>query len=397
MSGREINEVMSMMKSINSEPHTSLKGEILYGKEAISTIAKDWDELFERATAAPPYLSYAWVNTFVETGRLTGKPQIIVVRSGRKLVALLTLAVRRFLGVTIAEPIGIGEPSYLGILLDPQWPNALYYIANLFVTEGVADVFRNSDLYSEDISTNRFIDILVRKGFFCKRVYRDPCRCINLGCSYEEYLMKSKSSKTRKKLRKEKRRLFNYGDVEILKYEGKKLSKEVFCRIAKVQQKSRLKKKGAAVLGLPFYQKLLLNMARAGFAKVWLMTIDGEDAAFKYTFVAHERLYLHWTAFDLRYKSSSVSVGKVLTMIVIKDACDDNIAVVDFLHGDGYHKRFWGNECHSVYRVVAGRGLTGRLLAVCYFVVWKLAEIEWLRSKYRSVRKRFRVLFTREG
>jgi hypothetical protein len=64
----------------------TLQSEILSGKEALSTLAKGWDELFERATAAPPYLSRAWLSTFISEGRLRGTPLFIQVKPSVKFI-----------------------------------------------------------------------------------------------------------------------------------------------------------------------------------------------------------------------------------------------------------------------------------------------------------------------
>ena len=135
-----------------------------------------------------------------------------------------------------------------------------------------------------------------------------------------------------------------------------------------------------------FYQELLLKMAQAGFGHVWLMTIDGEDAAFEYVFITHKRLQFGWRAFKLKY-SSSVSIGQILMMHTIRDACGNGILSMDISHGEADYKRFWAEDCHSVDRVVAGRGLGGYLIATSYYAAWRLGKIEWIHSSYRRIRR----------
>ena len=148
---------------------------------------------------------------------------------------------------------------------------------------------------------------------------------------------------------------------------------------------------GAAILERPFYRKLLLAMAQAGFAEVWIMRIDDVDAAFVFALIAHRILYYAWTAFKLEY-ASSLSVGQFLTNWTIRDACRDGILLYDFEHGDAEYKRFWSTDNYSVYRVVAGRGLCGSFTAFVYFVVWRLARIKWLKDYYRRLRTKIRGL-----
>lgn len=364
-----------------------INSQIVKGSKDIFEFSKDWDDLFSRAVYAPPYLSRAWISTFIHEGRLHGTPLFILVWSGEKLVALLPLEVRRFLGIKIAEPISTGEPTYLGLLLDSDYPAAVKCTARILVQEKIAHCLCNSNLSSEDQATNELLDELVENSFLCLRVHRNPCYYIGLRGSYDEYLMQAKTAKRRKKLRYEEKRLFNSGNVVVRHYKGKEITPEVLGRVARIQEASWMKRRGAAVLGQPFYQKLLLKMAKANFGNVWLMTVDGEDASFVYTLVAHKKLYYYKTAFKLQFESS-LSVGKVLTMQVIRNACDHDILSFDFGQGDGEYKRFWATDFHNVYRAAAGRGLGGRLTVLCFAFVWWLAKHQWLLAQYRRIKRK---------
>ena len=135
--------------------------------------------------------------------------------------------------------------------------------------------------------------------------------------------------------------------------------------------------------------KLMENMAAGGFGQVWLMTIDGDDAAFVYSFVAHNKHHYFWPAFKLKYESQ-LSIGQMLLMRVIRDACEDGIHFLDFIYGDAEYKRFWATDCHEVFRVVAGRGFMGHLIVLFCGASFRLKEIKWLHTLYRRIRMRLR-------
>jgi CelD/BcsL family acetyltransferase involved in cellulose biosynthesis len=365
--------------------------QILEGAEVVSGFGKHWDDLFARAVDAPPYLSRPWAATFVEEGRIRGNPLFILAWHGSKLAALLPLAVRKCLGVKIAEPIGTGQGAYLGLLLDPNHRPVAEHIADLIASEKVFDVYYSEDLSSQDAATNEMLARLATKGFSCRKVLRNPCFWIRLGCSFDEYIeRKITKSKRRSKLRYKEKRLFKSADVKVVRYIGKDITPEVNRRAAAVQLESWIKRRGAAVLGRPFFQKLLANMAEAELSYVWLLTIDGEDAAMVYAFVAHRQLHFYWTAFKLKYESQ-LSVGQMLIMQVVRDACEQGIESFDFLHGDAQYKRFWATDCYQVYRVAAGRGLPGRLTAAFHYVVWRTARIEFIKLLYRRARNKLRA------
>jgi len=369
----------------------SISIRIVRGAECISEFSGDWDDLFDRAVDASPFLSRPWAVTFVEEERLQGDPLFVLAWCGRKLVALLPLAIHTFLYVRIAVPIGTGQGSYLGLLLDPDYAFVVETMVDRIVSDKIFDVYCSTDLYSEDLATNELLDQLVKKNYSCRRVYRNPCPCIRLGCSYEAYLKRAKSAKSRQTLHRKERQLHKKHAVNVEYYEGDEVTGTVVNRIASIQQESWMKRRGAAILGRPFYRKLLLAMSQAGFGRVWIMTIDGDDAAFVYALVAHRRLYYAWTAFKLEY-ASSLSIGQFLTNWTIRDACREDILLYDFEHGDAEYKRFWSTDNYSVYRVISGRGVCGSLIAGIYFVVWRMARIKWLKYYYRQLRGKIRSL-----
>ena len=359
---------------------------IVEGAKAIREFADAWDDLFVRAAEAPPYLSRPWAKTFVDEGRLRGAPLFVLAWSDVKLVALLPLAVRKSLGARIATPIGTGEGCYLGLLMDPDYRSVVKDMADLIIAEKVFDVYYSADLSSQDQATNDLLDELTKRGYCRRRVVRCPCYCIRLGTSFDEYLeRKIPKGKRRYKLRYQEKRLYKSANVRVIRHAGRDITPQVNRRVADIQLESWMKRRGSAVLGQPFYQKLMANMAEGGFGRVWVMTIDGDDAAFAYSFVAHGQHHYYWPAFKLKYESS-LSIGQMLLMHIIRDACQDGILLFDFVHGEGEYKRFWATDCHKVFRVMAGRGLVGRFVALSYYVVLQLRKIDWLRRSYRRMR-----------
>lgn len=359
--------------------------QIRCGAEDISDFAQSWDDLFDRACDAPPFLSRHWISTFVGEGKINGIPLFVLCWCQNKLVALFPLTVRRYLGTRIAEPIGDWLPSYLGLLIDPDYPDVIECIAERFRAGDIADIFCIQGLSSEDGTTNSLLVQLAGKNFSVYRAYRDTCPFIRLGCSYEEYLQNSKSGKSRQTLRRKEKQLHIKHVVNIENYSNDEITDNIIERIASIQEQSWMKRRGAAVLGHPFYRKLLLNTAQAGLARAWLMTVDGVDAAFVFALIAHRKLYYAWTAFKLEF-ATSLSVGQVLTSRVINDACADGILIFDFEHGDAAYKRFWGTDEHKVYRAVAGRGVRGRILSIRYYISWRLIRVKWLRSFYSRLK-----------
>lgn len=362
---------------------------ILEGSQAIGDLAEPWDDLFERAVNATPFLSRAWMGPFLEQGRFAGTPLFVTVWHQTKLVALLALAIHRRLATKIAMPISTNEGFYLGILMDPQYESATERMAEVIASDKVFDVYVSPDLSSQDDATINLLDRLAARGFRVRRIARNPCFFSHISAPFDTYFSRIASSKSRQNLRRRERRLFEDRDVRIERLLGEEVTAEVLSRIAAVEQRSWLNRRGAAMLSEPFYQELLRRTAQAGLAGVWLMIIDGEDAAYEYVLIAHKKLLFGWRAFDLKYESS-LSIGQILMMHTIRYACDNGITAIDIGHGDADYKRFWAKDKYSVDRVAAGRGFRGFLAVTACCLAWRLGNIQWLKLAYRRARRMLR-------
>ena len=382
-----ITEKASKNSSYKKVKHQdSLYGELVRGKENIERLNDDWDKLFARAKDSPVYLSRAWIQTFINENHFKGEPCLIVVWNGSELAALLPFTIQNCCGMRIGKLISTEQPSYLGILLDSSYPEAVAVAAETWIRERVAHVFSDKHVLSRDEATQGFITELNRRGFNYKYGYERISHAIELGCSFDQYMQKNKTGKRRRKLGNAERQLFNSGNVEITRYVGKDITSEILRRIAQIQEESWMKQRGAAVLGQPFHKNMLTNLARAGFGSVWLMTIDGDDAAFAFTSIVHDTIHYQYPAFKLKYQSS-LSIGQILLMQIIRDSCKENLRCFDFGQGDAEYKRFWANQAHSVSWVIAGRGFVGNIVIFCYRIAWRLAGQKFLLSLYKRIRK----------
>lgn len=376
------------MQETGIEQELELRGQVVNGLGNIAKLARDWDELFERAHQPAPYLSRAWIQTFMNERQIKGTPLLIAVWSDSKLVALLPLAVSSFCGIRVAMVVPTTVLCYTGILVDQDYREAIRVVADIWVQENVAHIFYNKYTSTKDELTNELFTELSRHRLVCRHWQRHVSLQVHLEPSFEMVLRKNRNREQRKKMLYHERRVFKSG-VKMVRYIGKQITPEILARIADIQENSWVKAQGAAVLGQVFYQRLLVEMGKAGFGCIWLMTKGSDDIAFLYAFRVKKSLYPKWMAYRLEHGSSStLSFGKVLVMQVIRDACNEGICLLDLGFGEESWKRLWVTDNHNIERIIAGHGLIGKMAILCYGVLKWCARRKFLMCRYyRSLKK----------
>ena len=358
----------------------------IYTSQNYRNLAVNWNQLFSNCEMAFPYMSFAWIESFIEQGHFRGEICILTTWTADKLVGVWPLVIRHRWGLRIAEVIGDEVPSYLGILTDPDHLSFLPGIVSYCINKRIFDLYFSINLSRDDVGTQMLMGTFQKEGSTVCRNKRNCCCCIDLPDSFEKYLETTKSIKRRKQLRYEEKKLYSNISTEIQHYQGSNINDIVLNRIVKIQNESWLSQRGAADLSNPFRKHLVRKMSEAGLCDLWIMVLNGEDAAFVLALTSKRRFHYFRTAFDLKHESQ-LSIGKILTLHVIREACTGDFKIFDFGHGDAEYKRFWATGYHEVQRIAIGCGMRGRIFAHVACFVWRLAEVQFLRLLYRRVRK----------
>jgi CelD/BcsL family acetyltransferase involved in cellulose biosynthesis len=279
------------------------------------------------------------------------------------------------------------------LLLDPKYPEAIPAMARMIERDPRVACYTNEDLASTDDATLELLDALQKGGASVRRTERRPFRWIRFESSYGDYLARHKSPTSRKGIRRHQRRLEDRKSVGFDYYRGGAIDEAVIDRLAVIQQRSWMKRRGVANLADSKVRVMVQRMAKADFACAWIMTLNGQDAAFQYATISGNRATLRFTAFDLRF--ADLRVGKLLVHRVLDSLCDLGIANVDFGHGDSDDKRFWCNELGRIDRVSVGQKGIGKLLAGSFHAFWiarrRASRMTWVsrvRTRLRAFRSR---------
>jgi len=362
----------------------ALSGRVVRGRYAVLELGPSWDDLLARsARTATPFVARGWLAPWIEDARASETPVAFTAWDWERLVALLVVVVRRRRGVRVAQAPAAPHPGYHGLLLEDGRTDAVDVIADLCASRADFDALVLPDLSDLDEPTAALVRGLSSRRFAVARAFRNPCHAVALDVGYGAFLRARKSGKSVKNLRRDERRLRDAGDVELLHLVGPEITADAVRRAAAVQRASWMRRRGAAVLSGGFHERLALSAARAGLAHLWIVSIDGDDAAFGYALLLHGRMHFVWTAFDLRFER--LSVGRTLAAWILRDACAAGARAFDFGHGDADYKRFWSSGAHRVDRVALGRGARGAAYVAACAAAWRLARVGWIRAAFRAV------------
>ncbi len=363
--------------------------EWIVGRDALERFAPEWDALFEQSSHSAFHMARVWCEGWCASPSAKGSMEILALRRSGELVGMLPLRVRNIAGVRYAIPAGAGRGAYLGVLERDDAPGAAEALAQELSRSRRISLFVNNDVSSQDGPTARFYETLDANGWAMHREHKDIVRCSAMAATFEEFMNERKSSKSRQSLRRKLRTLHDAHEVKVEHFYGPQLDDAVIDRCAEIHAASWMKRRGGAYLCDPFFQKLIRAAADVGLMKAWIMSLDGEDAAFVVSGVAHGVHYYEWPAFKEKFKST-MSIGQALLIDVMTDACNDGERLFDFGPGEGVYKEYWGNEEHHVDRVFAGCGARGRIALTVYRAAWSLGKFDRIRGKYRQWKRRIR-------
>lgn len=367
-----------------------MDGPMMYTPQVWSSTAEvdrlgpEWDDLFTRATRASVYQSRVWCSAWLAGRAGLSPPVIYGVRRGNRLVALLPLVRAGPCGVAV--PIGTGESAYLGLLLDDKEPSALEAMSATLREHEIC--FYSYDLLSTDQPTQALLDSLSQSGWSISRRRRNPVFQVELPESYDKYLAAHKSSRSQQMLRRKERMLEKAYHVDVLRFDGDEITGDLLDRCSAVQRESWMVRRGADVLSQASTIEMIRAMGAAGLAGVWMLSLDGHDAAFVACWKAHGTLYYQYPSFSLHYPPR-LSIGNYLISRLLQDIIADGARLLDFGHGDAEYKRFWGTVERRVDRVIAGRGPIGLVTAKAMPLAWDCWTSRSIR-RVRAVMKRLR-------
>jgi CelD/BcsL family acetyltransferase involved in cellulose biosynthesis len=323
----------------------------------------EWNILYNTANSACVFQSYVWTHVWWKYYGKDYNLAIIAVREKERLVAIAPLMWKNRLGVPHIEPIGApNQYAYFGFLQNEIYRDDVPEIIASCVAESFPKGIIHIPYYAAgNASLDVFFASLDVMGWRKYSWLRNISHYVYEKKGYDN-LMSVKSRKARYNIKYERNKLEKAGALKVSHYADLTFNEEVIERIANIQKRSWLFRRGQEPINSTFYKELIPSLAVNGMAESFILSLDGGDIAFVMNLCTNSSSkYCEYIGFDEKYQQ--LSPGKVLVSTCIESMLNNGVTIYDFLFGDGDYKRFWGNRTKRVLRITSYKGLRGWVLS----------------------------------
>jgi CelD/BcsL family acetyltransferase involved in cellulose biosynthesis len=348
--------------------------EELSGVEALSSLAPEWQALFN-ATNAPPFLSWEWISAWHKWLGRGKHPRLFCAREGGLLVGLLALGEeeRRLKGtparVRRISFLGdqLGGSDYLDVLALPGYEQECANVLFGHIAEHVEfDIMELDGLPCDSPSAPW---LAWRFGSDANFKYRlEPryvCPQVKLDRPWEELLRSSSRASYFSRNLRRLRRLPGF-DQRVVTDPDQAV--EAFERFLALHESSWASRGGSSATGRQslkdFHRDVVVRLALAGrlrFEEIW---IDGACRASLYGISGADTYCYYLSGYDPAWAKHSL--GFALIGLSIAGAVERGVKFYDLLRGCEPYKFDWANETRATIAVqVASDSLPARLAVMC--------------------------------
>jgi CelD/BcsL family acetyltransferase involved in cellulose biosynthesis len=367
----------------------NLTVEVMTAPEQFIGLREEWDLLFQSCLKTSVFQSFSYNYVCHKYLEKKSELEIIVVREDNKVVGIGPFVIRKKFGVPQIEPIGgTNQIAYFGILVSDERVDVIASIAKNIAQRYPKGIIHIPYFNSDNSEINVMFAKLLSMGWKEIRWVRNISHFLIVRNGFNDYLL-GKSSKTRQTIKRKWKKLQECGDVKVNYYRHMDLGENIVDRIANIQKRSWLYRRGIDTLDSPFYKEVILSLAGNKNAEAFILTIDDRDIAFILNYCNRNVHYLMYTAFE--ETASKLNPGGNLDKYCFEKLCSEGTMIYDFMFGDGDYKRYWSNRTNIVLRAVCYRGVMSWIISFFpHRLHGKLSKYNSLKNIKRFIKKRLR-------
>jgi CelD/BcsL family acetyltransferase involved in cellulose biosynthesis len=344
--------------------------EELSGPEALSSLAPEWQALFN-ATNATPFLSWEWISAWHKWLGRGKHPRLFCAREGGMLVGLLALGEeeRRLKGTPARlrqiSFLGdqLGGSDYLDVLALPGYEQDCAKVLFGHIAEHVEFDLLELDGLPCDSPSAPWLAYCFGSGanFKYRLEPRYVCPQVRLDKPWEELLRSSSRASYFSRNLRRLRRLPGF-DHRVVTDPSQAV--EAFERFLALHESSWASRGGSGATGRnslkDFHRDVVMRLALAGrlrFEEIW---INGACRASLYGISGGERYCYYLSGYDPAW--AKYSLGGAVVGLSIAGAIERGVKFYDMLRGAEPYKFGWANETRATFSAqVASDSLPARL------------------------------------
>ena len=353
--------------------YTELRIEWLNDIVDIELLENKWVELERSVNKRTVHSSFDWVfpwykHLSVKEEKSFGKPLLGTAWKGDKLCGVAPLVIRntKIAKIPMREIDMVGYNCEAGEFLIPDdMPELVGDFIESIIEAVNFDIIqlnsfsRNSDqFYALSKVTDEFkLNIEFEDYFYA---------LVNLESGYESYY-KSRSSRYRRNLRNQEKKLSNEGGWKLEKFTELEHEAELQSALSRMVSIYNSSWKAIDGKSLPdtyqkFYEDISYRFAAKGMLDLSLLTVDSKDVAFFLALVDDGVLYDVFISYKNSFKS--IRPGEFLMLQLLKNTPNHNIHTV-VSHGAHDYKRVWASDFVPLTRVcIFSNGLKSNLARI---------------------------------
>jgi CelD/BcsL family acetyltransferase involved in cellulose biosynthesis len=304
--------------------------------EALPPLVPAWWELWRRCPQATPFQSPAWLVSWWQAFA-PGTLQSCCALSDGELVAFFPFYLEREVGGARLLPLGISLSDYLDVLAYPACAEAADALIGLMI-----ETPWESWSFEEMAADACALDLTCPVG--CSEILADQGACPVLKLQGATDLEGCVPARRRRQLRRALRTASSSGEVRVSRCEH---DSDRFLDILFSLHGARWHEREAkGILADPrvqrFHRAALPQLAAAGLARCYLLSIDDRYAAAYYGFLHRGSAFAYLGGFDPNF--AEASPGAMLIGRAIADAISEGAREFHFLRGREDYKYGFGAQ-----------------------------------------------------
>jgi CelD/BcsL family acetyltransferase involved in cellulose biosynthesis len=307
--------------------------------EAFAALGPEWWDLWRRAPSATLFLSPAWLIPWWRHFH-PGELFAVTVRHGQRLVGLAPFYIEDgVLGRRIL-PVGISLSDYLDVLLEPAYAEP----AGQVLVDCVANEWGRWDEWDLEELPPEAAALSLPAPRGCE----ESCGAQS-ACPVLEFQADARAiwdfvpARKRRDANLARNRAARRGEVTIEQADG--AGAPAILDLLFDLHRARWQSRGEAGVvahddARNFHRAALPELMKAGFARLYLLRIDGVPAAAHYGLVHRGNAYSYLTGFDPHFAFESP--GVILLAHALEQAFAEGARAFHFLRGPEAYKYEWG-------------------------------------------------------